>query len=115
MRQAIRRLEIHHPVAIDNKYRVWNAFNNYYWPAHYFIDANGRIRYLHVGEGITRGRKALSSNFCRSTKQGWNLYSGRSFPVGEVGLAPSQEALRFAPDWSKRYAKKAGQRGRLSC
>lgn len=51
VRQAIARLDIHHPVAIDNQYRVWNAFANQYWPAHYFIDAQGRIRYLHIGEG----------------------------------------------------------------
>ncbi|MWV14327.1 redoxin family protein [Pseudomonas sp. R-28-1W-6] len=51
VRQASKRLGVLHPVAIDNQYRVWNAFNNHYWPAHYFIDANGRIRFLHVGEG----------------------------------------------------------------
>lgn len=51
VRQATKRLGIQHPVAIDNQYRVWNAFNNHYWPAHYFIDASGRIRYLHIGEG----------------------------------------------------------------
>ena len=51
VRDAIVRLGIQHPVAIDNHYQVWKAFNNQYWPAHYFIDANGRIRHLHVGEG----------------------------------------------------------------
>ena len=51
VRQATKRLGIQHPVAIDNQYRVWNAFDNHYWPAHYFIDASGRIRYLHIGEG----------------------------------------------------------------
>ena len=49
VRQATKRLGIQHPVAIDNQYQVWNAFNNHYWPAQYFIDANGRICYLHVG------------------------------------------------------------------
>lgn len=51
VRQAIERLGIRHPVAIDNQYRVWNAFANQYWPAHYFIDAEGRIRYAYMGEG----------------------------------------------------------------
>lgn len=51
VRRAIKRLQIQNPVAIDNQYRVWNAFANQYWPAHYFIDRNGRLRYLHVGEG----------------------------------------------------------------
>jgi hypothetical protein len=38
-------------VAIDNNYAIWRAFNNEYWPAHYFIDAAGRIRGHHFGEG----------------------------------------------------------------
>ncbi|MCU9948285.1 redoxin family protein [Pseudomonas sp. PDM13] len=51
VRQAIERLGIRHPVATDNQYRVWRAFDNQYWPAHYFIDAKGRIRLVHAGEG----------------------------------------------------------------
>src|SRR5262249_21353273 len=37
--------------AIDNDYAIWRAFDNHYWPAHYFIDAQGRIRHHHFGEG----------------------------------------------------------------
>jgi cytochrome c biogenesis protein CcdA/thiol-disulfide isomerase/thioredoxin len=44
-------LKITYPVAIDSKYAIWNAFHNEYWPAHYFIDAQGQIRYHHFGEG----------------------------------------------------------------
>ncbi|WP_235212893.1 hypothetical protein [Cedecea neteri] len=40
-----------YPIAIDNDYSIWRAFNNQYWPAHYFIDASGHIRYEHFGEG----------------------------------------------------------------
>ena len=43
--------QITYPVAIDNDYAIWRAFNNQYWPAHYFIDAQGRIRHHHFGEG----------------------------------------------------------------
>ena len=49
--KAIRDLKISYPVAIDNDYKIWQAFKNEYWPAHYFIDAKGRIRYHHFGEG----------------------------------------------------------------
>ena len=49
--QAMKDLGITYPVAIDNNYKVWRAFNNQYWPAHYFADANGQIRYHHFGEG----------------------------------------------------------------
>ncbi|MHA4977663.1 cytochrome c biogenesis protein DipZ [Pseudomonas sp. DR208] len=49
--QAMKDLGITYPVAIDNNYKIWRAFNNQYWPAHYFADAKGQIRYHHFGEG----------------------------------------------------------------
>jgi cytochrome c biogenesis protein CcdA/thiol-disulfide isomerase/thioredoxin len=51
VRSAVSELKIGYPVAIDNEYKIWRAFDNEYWPAHYFIDAQGRIRYHHFGEG----------------------------------------------------------------
>lgn len=48
---AIARLQIRHPVAQDNDYATWKAFNNHYWPALYLIDKQGRIVYSHFGEG----------------------------------------------------------------
>jgi cytochrome c biogenesis protein CcdA/thiol-disulfide isomerase/thioredoxin len=51
VKKAVIDLKIDYPVAIDNNYAIWRAFNNRYWPAHYFIDAQGRIRYHHFGEG----------------------------------------------------------------
>jgi cytochrome c biogenesis protein CcdA/thiol-disulfide isomerase/thioredoxin len=49
--RAVHDLGITYPVALDNNYAIWKAFNNEYWPAHYFIDAQGRIRGHHFGEG----------------------------------------------------------------
>jgi cytochrome c biogenesis protein CcdA/thiol-disulfide isomerase/thioredoxin len=49
--KAIHDFGITYPVAMDNDYKIWNGFNNEYWPAHYFIDANGKIRFHHFGEG----------------------------------------------------------------
>jgi cytochrome c biogenesis protein CcdA/thiol-disulfide isomerase/thioredoxin len=48
---AVKDLGITYPVAIDNSYTIWNAFQNQYWPAHYFVDRNGSIRHHHFGEG----------------------------------------------------------------
>ncbi|WP_287815379.1 redoxin family protein, partial [Pseudomonas sp.] len=48
---AMKKLGVTYPVAIDNDYTLWRAFDNEYWPAHYFVDAQGRIRYHHFGEG----------------------------------------------------------------
>ena len=49
--KAVRDLKVDYPVAIDSNHKIWQAFNNEYWPAHYFIDGNGRIRHHHFGEG----------------------------------------------------------------
>ncbi len=51
VRNAISDLKIAYPVAVDNNFAIWRAFKNQYWPAHYFIDANGNIRHHHFGEG----------------------------------------------------------------
>ena len=51
VRRAVRQMRIEYPVAIDNDYAIWRAFNNQYWPALYFIDARGRVRQHHFGEG----------------------------------------------------------------
>lgn len=51
VKKATHDLGVTYPVAIDNGYSIWRAFNNEYWPAHYFIDAQGRVRYHHFGEG----------------------------------------------------------------
>ncbi|SDB70261.1 Cytochrome c biogenesis protein CcdA [Agrobacterium fabrum] len=54
VRQAVADFKIDYPVAIDNDYKIWRAFDNSYWPAHYLIDARGQIRYHHFGEGNYR-------------------------------------------------------------
>ena len=51
VKRAMRELGVTYPVALDNDFSIWNAFQNQYWPAHYFIDARGRIRHHHFGEG----------------------------------------------------------------
>jgi thiol-disulfide isomerase/thioredoxin len=51
VQRAVKDLKIDYPVAIDNEFAIWRGFNNRYWPAHYFIDAEGRIRAHHFGEG----------------------------------------------------------------
>src|SRR5580700_2264922 len=59
VKRAVRDLGIAYPVALDNDYAIWSGFNNQYWPAHYFIDAQGRIRGHHFGEGDYAGSEQL--------------------------------------------------------
>ena len=51
VRQATKDRDIDYPVAVDNDYAIWRAFDNHYWPALYFIDRDGIIRDFHFGEG----------------------------------------------------------------
>ena len=80
VRRAVRQMGIKYPVAIDNDYSLWRAFNNQYWPALYFVDARGRIREHHFGEGGTGGLsppfngcspKRVSPAFVRVTQCRW--------------------------------------------
>ncbi|NBB66060.1 redoxin domain-containing protein, partial [Pseudomonas sp. ODNR1LW] len=59
VREAVNRLGVTYPVAMDNDFAVWRAFKNQYWPAHYFIDAQGRIRHHHFGEGDYDGSERV--------------------------------------------------------
>ena len=51
VRSAVSRFGLRYPVALDNGYTTWNAYQNEYWPAEYLIDRTGRIRHTHFGEG----------------------------------------------------------------
>ena len=51
VRRAVRDLGVEYPVALDNGYGTWTAWQNRYWPAKYFVDRGGRLRYAHFGEG----------------------------------------------------------------
>jgi thiol-disulfide isomerase/thioredoxin len=51
IRRAAQQMRVDYPIAVDNDYAVWRAFDNAYWPAVYIADAQGRVRYHHFGEG----------------------------------------------------------------
>ena len=51
VKNAVFDLKIAYPIPIDSNHSIWSAFRNEYWPADYFVDAKGRIRYHHFGEG----------------------------------------------------------------
>jgi len=51
VKNAVSDLKVVYPIPIDSNRAIWRAFRNEYWPADYFVDAKGRIRYHHFGEG----------------------------------------------------------------
>ncbi len=88
---AVRTLKVPFPVAIDSKTRIWQSFNNQAWPAQYLVDAKGRIRYHHFGEGdygeIERDiQELLKENGATGLASGTTSVSG-------VGI-------EAAPDWT---------------
>lgn len=51
VRSAVKRLGLRYPVAQDNDFKTWRAYDNDYWPAKYLVDKTGHVRYTHFGEG----------------------------------------------------------------
>ena len=89
VRAAIASLGITYPVAIDNDYAIWRAFNNQYWPAHYFIDAKGQIRHHHFGEGDYDGSERVIQQLLAEA-------GGSTTPGGLVTVSAS--GAEAAPD-----------------
>jgi cytochrome c biogenesis protein CcdA/thiol-disulfide isomerase/thioredoxin len=71
--KAVQDLKITYPVALDSNYAIWKAFKNQYWPAHYFIDANGEIRFHHFGEGQYDESERVIQELLKEKNSGLNL------------------------------------------
>ncbi len=88
VRKAVADLKIDYPVAVDNDYALWRAFGNQYWPAHYFIDAQGRIRHHHFGEG----------DYEESEQVIRQLLAEAGHPAAATHAAVSAQGVLAAPD-----------------
>src|SRR6185312_13296033 len=69
VKKAVESLGVRYPVALDSNLAIWQAFNNQYWPAHYFIDAEGRIRAHHFGEGEYDKSEAIIQQLLKEAGQ----------------------------------------------
>jgi cytochrome c biogenesis protein CcdA/thiol-disulfide isomerase/thioredoxin len=93
--QAVRDLGITYPVALDNDYAIWNAYSNRYWPAHYLIDANGRMREHHFGEGSYAETERMIQALLREAHPGaLALGEGTVQVAGTGALAPPADMER---------------------
>jgi cytochrome c biogenesis protein CcdA/thiol-disulfide isomerase/thioredoxin len=81
---AIARERITYPVVQDNDYGTWDAYGNQYWPAHYFVDARGHVRYVHFGEGAYAHSERVIRALLREA--GRRVGAARS---GARGVTPS--------------------------
>ncbi|MDF0699973.1 cytochrome c biogenesis protein DipZ [Rhizobium sp. MC63] len=89
VKSAISDFKIGYPVAVDNDYKIWRAFENSYWPAAYLIDAKGQIRYHHFGEG----------NYGRTEKAIQDLLrEAGSQMTATAPAVPNAEGVEAAPD-----------------
>jgi thiol-disulfide isomerase/thioredoxin len=68
--RAVRELGITYPVVMDNQYEIWNAYKNTYWPAQYLMDAHGRQRYQHFGEGAYQETETMIQSLLAEARQG---------------------------------------------
>ncbi len=101
---AVRDLGVTYPVVIDSDHKIWDAFHNEYWPADYFIDAKGRIRHHHFGEGDYDESERVIQELLKE--------SGHSGAIGDsVRLtgtaieAPANTEFRWSPETYVGYRR----------
>jgi thiol-disulfide isomerase/thioredoxin len=81
VRRAAKDMRVEYPIAIDNDYAIWRAFNNAYWPALYFVDAKGRIRHHRFGEGEYQQSEMIIQQLLADAGGTSVMNSFRSMPV----------------------------------
>ncbi len=90
VRRAIKERDIRYPVAVDNDYAIWRAFDNHYWPALYFVDAQGRIRHHRFGEGEYEESEMVVQMLLRE--------AGADVAQGFVSIEP--DGVEAPADWA---------------
>jgi thiol-disulfide isomerase/thioredoxin len=91
IRQAAAAMHVDYPIAVDSNYGVWRAFDNHYWPALYFIDAQGRIRHHQFGEGdYAQSEKIIQQLLAEAGQTG----------IGQDIVMPDASAIEAAADWN---------------
>jgi len=100
---AIARESLRYPVVQDNDYGTWDAYGNQYWPAHYFVDARGHVRYAHFGEGdYGHSEQVIRALLREAGRQVGGAMSGARGSSASLGVTTpesylgSMRAQRFA-------------------
>jgi len=103
--RAVRDLGIAYPVAIDNQYAIWNAYQNRYWPAHYLIDAQGRIRHQHFGEGAYAETEQMIQTLLKEARQDLALSNELVQVSGTGATAAAADMEERSPETYLGYAR----------
>jgi thiol-disulfide isomerase/thioredoxin len=91
VRRAVKDLRVDSPVAIDSDYAIWNAFDNHYWPAFYFVDAQGQIRHHRFGEGEYEMAEMILRQL---------LTEAGSHGIGQELVSVDARGVEAAADWA---------------
>ncbi len=91
VRRAAQALNVEYPIAVDSNYAIWRAFSNEYWPAFYFVDAKGRIRHHHFGEGEYQRSERVIQELLRD--------AGRTDISPEL-VSFHAQGIEAAPEWA---------------
>jgi cytochrome c biogenesis protein CcdA/thiol-disulfide isomerase/thioredoxin len=104
VRRAVKDLGITYPVAVDNSYAIWGAFFNNYWPADYFVDAQGQIRSHEFGEGNYDKSERLIQTLLNQA--GFTNVPGDLFTAHGQGVeaAPDEQQVK-SPETYVGYAR----------
>jgi thiol-disulfide isomerase/thioredoxin len=91
VRRETKALRVDYPVAVDSEYVIWRAFSNNYWPAQYFIDAQGRIRHSHFGEGAYDQSEMVIQRL---------LMEAGASGIGDEQVSVEPRGFEVAADWA---------------
>ncbi len=103
--QAVADLGVTYPVAMDNQYAIWNAFKNEYWPAHYLIDAQGKIRHHHFGEGAYQETEQMIQTLLKEAHQGRLVITDALVKAQGEGVTAAAAPVARSPETYLGYAR----------
>jgi hypothetical protein len=90
---------------MDNQYAVWNAFHNKYWPADYLIDAQGRIRHQHFGEGAYQETEQMIQTLLKEARRDAVVIGNELVKVAGSGATASAGGMEQSPETYVGYAR----------
>jgi Thioredoxin like C-terminal domain/AhpC/TSA family len=107
IRSALQEMGVVYPIAVDNDYAVWRAFDNNYWPALYFVDAEGRIRHHRFGEeDYERSERVIQQLLTEAGASG--VDDGLVSVDADGVYAPAEWETLGSPETYVGYARAAG-------